>query len=143
MQPAIYSKIYILLVIFRTFESPKDLMEKYIKDRKMKPEQKIDVLFICRYNRFRSKIAEAIFNNLNRNSKLKASSAGVCKGKAISSEIINSALDSGICLSRKSQLISRRLLNSHPIVIIVADDVDVSLVKRYAAKDIKNLHNKI
>ena len=35
------------------------------------------ILFICKHNRFRSKVAEAIFNRLNRNKKIIGESAGI------------------------------------------------------------------
>ena len=35
------------------------------------------ILFVCKYNRFRSKVAEAIFNSLNKNKEIKAESAGM------------------------------------------------------------------
>jgi len=37
----------------------------------------MNILFVCKYNRFRSKVAEAFFNKYNKNKELKAKSAGV------------------------------------------------------------------
>ena len=39
------------------------------------------ILFICRHNRFRSKIAEAYFNKINKNKNLIAKGAGIFPGK--------------------------------------------------------------
>jgi len=38
------------------------------------------IAFVCKYNRFRSQIAEAYFNKLNKNKSIKVYSAGVIKG---------------------------------------------------------------
>lgn len=35
------------------------------------------ILFVCRHNRFRSKVTDAIFNKLNKNPKIKAESRGI------------------------------------------------------------------
>ena len=35
------------------------------------------ILFVCRHNRFRSKVAEAIFNKLNKNKEIQIESAGL------------------------------------------------------------------
>ena len=34
------------------------------------------ILFICKYNRFRSRVAAAYFKKINKNSKIKVESAG-------------------------------------------------------------------
>jgi len=36
---------------------------------------KMKILFLCKYNRFRSKVAEAVFNKLNHNNHMSAESA--------------------------------------------------------------------
>ena len=40
----------------------------------------IKILFVCKHNMFRSKIAEACFNKLNKNKGFVASSAGLIQG---------------------------------------------------------------
>lgn len=37
------------------------------------------ILFVCRYNRFRSKVAEAIFNHYNKDETIQAKSAGISR----------------------------------------------------------------
>jgi len=39
------------------------------------------ILFVCKHNRFRSKVAEAFFNKLKKNKKIKAESAGLVLDK--------------------------------------------------------------
>ena len=40
------------------------------------------ILFICKYNAFRSKVAESYFNKMNKNKKIKAFSRGFIMGGA-------------------------------------------------------------
>jgi len=41
--------------------------------------KKINILFICKHNLFRSQVAENFFNKLNKNKKYKSDSAGIIK----------------------------------------------------------------
>ena len=40
----------------------------------------MNILFVCKHNVFRSRVAEAYFKAINQNKNLKASSAGPIKG---------------------------------------------------------------
>ena len=82
------------------------------------------ILFVCKYNRFRSKIAEALFKKFNKNKNIKVKSAGIIIGKYPLDKIqieISKKLD--INLSGKPQGISTDLLKWQDLIIIVADDV--------------------
>ncbi|MEK6873689.1 MAG: hypothetical protein AABW91_02495 [Nanoarchaeota archaeon] len=87
------------------------------------------VLFICKFNRFRSKVAESIFNKLNKNNKLKAKSAGIIMGRPISKNILEASKEIGYIIKSKPFGISSNLLIWQDMIIIVADDVPVSLFK--------------
>ncbi|OIO43180.1 hypothetical protein AUJ63_00880 [Candidatus Pacearchaeota archaeon CG1_02_35_32] len=87
------------------------------------------ILFICKFNRFRSKIAESIFNKLNKNNKLKAKSAGIIMGRPISKEVLEASKEKGYVIKGKPQGISSDLLIWQDAIIIVADDVPTSLFK--------------
>ncbi len=82
-----------------------------------------NILFVCKYNRFRSKIAEALFNKFNKNKKNKAKSAGVIRGYPISKEIINASKKLGIRIKGKPQGLSTELLRWADLTILVADDI--------------------
>ena len=83
-----------------------------------------NVLFVCRYNRFRSKVAEAFFNKINKNPKNAAKSAGVIRGKPISKEIINAAKEFGLDLSKENpQGLAVEMLQWNDLTVVVADDV--------------------
>jgi len=89
-----------------------------------------NILFICKHNLFRSKVAEAYFKKVNQNKGLKASSAGIIKANALSKiekKIIKlqrkTAKDFGISFNKSSKLLNISLLKKQEMIIIVADDV--------------------
>ena len=84
---------------------------------------KKNILFVCKYNRFRSKIAEAAFRKFNKNKNFKAKSAGMIRGFPISKDIIEEAKNNGLKVIGKPQGISVDLLKQSNLVVIVADDV--------------------
>lgn len=88
---------------------------------------KKNILFICKWNRFRSKVAEAFFKKYNGNPNYKAKSAGLIKGSPIKpSPVIK---EFGIKIKGPTNGISTKLLKWHNVMIIVADDVPKSLFK--------------
>lgn len=89
----------------------------------------MNILFVCKWNRFRSKVAEALFNQLNKNSKNKAKSGGLFPGHPIDREIINAGKKFGLRLPKKRRCLSHRLLMWADIIIIVANDVPISIFK--------------
>ncbi len=97
----------------------------------------MNILFICKYNRFRSKIAEALFNKFNKNSKNKAKSAGMIKGSQLDKNQVKVAKKRGIELKGGPVGLSTKLLKWQDVVIIVADDVPMEIFKdniRYGKK---------
>jgi protein-tyrosine-phosphatase len=85
----------------------------------------MNVLFICRYNKFRSKLAEAFFKKYTN--KHSAKSAGIIKGSAVDDKIKACGSRNGVKLGGVSQSITVPLLRWYDIMVIVADDVPRSL----------------
>ena len=81
------------------------------------------ILFVCKYNRYRSKIAESVFNRLNKNPSNEAKSAGMIRGSPISQSIIGAAEKAGYPIKGVPQGLSTELLKWHDLPIIVANDV--------------------
>ena len=82
------------------------------------------VLFICKHNRFRSKVAEALFNKYNSNKNYIACSGGLLPGKyPLNKEQVKVAREFGIKLVGKPKPISTDLLSKTGLIIIVADNV--------------------
>ena len=98
--------------------------------------KRINILFVCKHNVFRSKIAENFFNKLNKNKKYVAESAGVIKwnkkdlveDKAYQAEK-KITRKFGIKMTVGSRGLSSSLLKKTYLVIVVADDVSPSIFK--------------
>jgi len=92
--------------------------------------KKQNILFVCKHNVFRSKIAEAYFKKVNRNEEINVKSAGIIKAdtlRDVQKKIINfqrkTAKELGIDVLDSSNQLSISLLKGQDIIIIVADDV--------------------
>ncbi|MEK6898967.1 MAG: hypothetical protein AABW79_02630 [Nanoarchaeota archaeon] len=100
---------------------------------------KTNILFLCKYNRFRSRIAEDYFNKINKNPLVKAKSAGIIKGSPIDKLEQKVCKEMKIDISGKTQGISTKLLKWQNLIVIVANDVQVELFndnKKYSKKTI-------
>ena len=98
----------------------------------------MNILFVCKHNRFRSKVAGAYFNKVNKNKKIKAKSAGIFRGTyPLDKTQTAIAKKLGIKLTGRPETISIDLLKWQDLVIIVANDVPKSLF------NYKHFNNKI
>ena len=98
-----------------------------------------NILFVCKHNRFRSKVAEAFFKRYNKNESYKAYSAGLLPGGYPLDKIqIKVAKEFGINLKGKPKPISMDLLVKTNIVVIVADNVPSEIFhnKKYSREEI-------
>ncbi len=86
------------------------------------------LLFICKHNRFRSKVAEAIFNKLNKNPGIKAESAGIMIDEArpyIAENVIKIMREKGYSLdSGIPKRVTALDVNNYDLLVIAAHDVD-------------------
>ena len=87
------------------------------------------ILFICKYNRFRSQIAEAYFRKINKNKNIEFSSAGVIAGEPIVNIVRQTAKKLGFKIKGKPKSIKESLLEKTDLVVVVANDVPASLFK--------------
>lgn len=85
------------------------------------------ILFVCKYNRFRSKVAEGFFNKLNKNKNLIAKSAGIFKGYPVTSIVKELSKEFGIHITSTTQTISEDMLKWSNYIIIVANDIPPDL----------------
>jgi len=108
------------------------------------------ILFICKYNAFRSRIAEEYFNKINKNPNIKVISRGFIMGgnsdgeqKKLSKSIL------GINISKRKALpVTKSELKSSDLIIIVANDIPKimlnyksnSLLKKVVIWKIKDEH---
>ena len=85
-----------------------------------------NILFVCKYNRFRSKVAEAYFNKLNKDKSIHVRSAGLIKGDPSGKEIIREGKKFGFVMKNSTRSLSESLFRWSDIIINVASDVPSS-----------------
>ena len=94
------------------------------------------ILFVCKYNRFRSRIAEAYFNKVNKNKNIVAESAGVIEGfLPLDKNQIKTAEKFGFSILGKPRTTSMEMLRDFDKIIIVANDVPKSIFSYFLYKD--------
>jgi len=99
--------------------------------------ERINILFVCRYNRFRSRVAEAYFNKINKNKNIKARSAGLIRGNPLNPKTVKLTKRLGLDISGKPKGLSSKLMVWQNLTVIVADDVPEQVFdknKRYGKK---------
>ena len=84
------------------------------------------ILFICRHNKFRSKVGEAIFNKLNKNKTIVAESAGLIgSDNPTPKNVVNVLKERSYKVSRMdARRVDKNSINDYSVLIIVADNVD-------------------
>lgn len=88
----------------------------------------MNLLFVCKYNRFRSRVAEDYFNKLNKNKNIKVFSGGIIPGHyPLDKDEVIVAKANGINLSGRPKSISTDLLRKMDLVVIVANNVPKSI----------------
>lgn len=82
------------------------------------------ILFVCKYNRFRSRVAEAYFKKINENKNWLAESAGIFRGHLPLSKIeVREAKKLGVDILGEPKSINEEELLKKDLVIVVANDV--------------------
>ena len=93
--------------------------------------EKKNILFICKYNRFRSKVAEAIFKKYNKNSNFKARSAGIKKA-TIKNPFQRAICKSvGIKIDSPPKILNKKLIEWSDMIILVSDEVSPTIFEDY------------
>jgi len=69
----------------------------------------MNILFVCKWNRFRSKLAEAYFKKVNKNKKIKVKSAGLIKGWPLSKNQIRLAEKFDIKIGEENKMTSETI----------------------------------
>lgn len=86
----------------------------------------VKVLFVCKHNRFRSKVAEAIFNHLNENSVNESRSRGMVRrdvDEFVAEKTIQVMGEKGYTIGNtKAKLINSKDIEWTDKIIIVADN---------------------
>lgn len=91
------------------------------------------ILFVCKHNRFRSKVAEAIFNKLNMDKNIEVKSAGVALDLMrpyIADNVIKIMKEKGIKMEDKqARWVNEMNLKWADRIIIVANNISPDIFK--------------
>jgi len=79
------------------------------------------ILFICKFNRFRSRVAERYLKKINPRAHVK--SAGLIRGRPLDKIQISLAKEAGVDISGNPKGLTSKLLIWQNVIVIVADDV--------------------
>ena len=131
----------------------KFIISAEVKEVNKMKNKKLNILFVCRYNRFRSRIAQAYFKKINKNKKIKTKGAGAIQGNYPLEKLeINIAKEFNLNINGKPRGLSTELLKWLDMAVIVADNVPIDLFKGtkkrkkkvivWKIKDIVNLNDK-
>lgn len=89
-----------------------------------------NILFICKHNVFRSQVAEAYFNQINKNEHLKATSGGLFAGHHLEKWQVEKAKELGVDMKGESKNITTEILKKQDLIIIVADNVPRDIIDK-------------
>ncbi|MEK6917550.1 MAG: hypothetical protein AABW51_01240 [Nanoarchaeota archaeon] len=93
--------------------------------------KKTNILFICKYNRFRSRIAETYFKKINKNKNVQVKSAGLIKGSSVGGEGAEIAKKKcGLNIYGRTNGLISKVLAWQNITVVVADDVPLQVFNR-------------
>lgn len=98
----------------------------------------MNILFLCKHNRFRSKIAEAYFNKINKNKYLKVQSSGIITGEKSVPNVIEISKKLGFKIKNEnSQRLTDKLWTWADVIIVVANNVPPEIFKNKKNKVIQ------
>ena len=98
------------------------------------------ILFVCRHNRFRSKVAEAIFNKLNKNKEIQIESAGLILDESrpyVEPIVVSLMKEKGYDVAGIPRQLTRQLADKFDVIVIVADNVSKEFFHDFSGKIIK------
>ena len=102
----------------------------------MRKKQMKNIIFVCKYNAFRSKVAESYFNKINKNKKIKAVSRGFIDGGEADAIQKKVAQKSNAQIKGKFVSINLKEMIKSDLIIIVANDIS-KIMFNYQLKPIK------
>ena len=89
------------------------------------------ILFICKHNSFRSKVAEGVFNKLYKGNKHRAMSRGLIPGPFIYPNTKKAVKSVGYVIDGKPKPLTFNESKEADIIVIVSDNVPASIFENY------------
>ena len=94
------------------------------------------ILFVCKHNRFRSRVALAYFNKINNNKRIKAESSGILQGfLPLDKYQVKTAKEFGLNILGKPRTTSMELLKKQNLIIVIANDIPKTIFSYKWYKD--------
>ena len=94
------------------------------------------ILFICKYGRFRSRVAEAYFKKMNKNKNIKATNRGLIEGfLPLDKYQVKMAKRLGIDIRGKPKTLSMDMLKEQDKIIVIAEDIPKTIFNYKWYKD--------
>jgi len=91
----------------------------------------MNILFICKHNRFRSKVAEAFFRKYNKNKKYKVRSRGMLRDINVAKNVIKALKERGVKLrSKRSICMTKNDERWANLIVVVANNVNIGFEKK-------------
>lgn len=87
----------------------------------------MNILFVSKYNQFRSKVAEAYFNKLNKQKGFSVTSAGLFAGASTPTNVMQVAKKHRLSLKTSRTAMSVNMLGKQDLVILVGNDVPTEI----------------
>lgn len=81
------------------------------------------IIFVCKYNAFRSKTAEDYFNKINKNKKITAVSRGFIMGEVADNVQKSVAKKSGAIIKGKAHPLVLKEMAKSDLIVVVANDI--------------------
>jgi len=89
----------------------------------------MNILFICKHNRFRSRVASSYFNQINKNKRYISKGAGIYPDNfPLDKDEVGISKELEIDIRGKPKKLDNELLKWQDKIIIVADDVSKSKI---------------
>jgi len=103
----------------------------------------MNILFVCKYNRFRSKVAEAYFKKVNKDSDAVVKGAGLIPKFDIDAEIFDSVKKSGLEISLDPIGVDYNLIRWADKIIIVASNIPIDIFEEVVSPESEVIHWEI
>ena len=98
----------------------------------------MNILFICKHNRFRSRVANSYFNKINKNHTYKSKGAGIYfDNSPLDKNEVKISKELGINIIGKPKKVDNKLLEWQDKIIIVAEDVSKNKIKKNSKYNIE------
>lgn len=91
----------------------------------------MNILFVCKHNRFRSKVAEALWRAFVRDKRFVVKSAGIARdvARAYVAANVHRAVEKrgGVIADEQPRVVSKQTIRWADYIVVVADNVDVKM----------------